>query len=104
MFSGAVCFFNAVLVVQNCVQVPLVEQKPVITVRQKSLTCFLSLFSREFALSSLKSGAKDILVATDVAGRGIDIKYVVISFAQFRLILFSLRLIAGIFSRSKFSL
>lgn len=29
---------------------------------------------REFALSSLKSGAKDILVATDVAGRGIDIK------------------------------
>lgn len=42
--------------------------------RQKSLTCFLSLFSREFALSSLKSGAKDILVATDVAGRGIDIK------------------------------
>ena len=33
----------------------------------------LSIF-REFALSSLKSGAKDILVATDVAGRGIDIK------------------------------
>jgi len=32
------------------------------------------LFCREFALSSLKSGAKDILVATDVAGRGIDIK------------------------------
>lgn len=29
---------------------------------------------REFALASLKSGAKDILVATDVAGRGIDIK------------------------------
>lgn len=29
---------------------------------------------REYALSSLKSGAKDILVATDVAGRGIDIK------------------------------
>ena len=27
-------------------------------------------------MSSLKSGAKDILVATDVAGRGIDIKYV----------------------------
>lgn len=35
------------------------------------------VFSREFALSSLKAGAKDILVATDVAGRGIDIKYVV---------------------------
>ncbi|GAB6030482.1 DEAD (Asp-Glu-Ala-Asp) box polypeptide 23 [Chamberlinius hualienensis] len=29
---------------------------------------------REFALASLKSGAKDILVATDVAGRGIDIR------------------------------
>lgn len=29
---------------------------------------------REFALGSLKSGGKDILVATDVAGRGIDIK------------------------------
>lgn len=29
---------------------------------------------REFALASLKNGTKDILVATDVAGRGIDIK------------------------------
>lgn len=29
---------------------------------------------REFALASLKNGSKDILVATDVAGRGIDIK------------------------------
>ena len=29
---------------------------------------------REFALNSLKNGSKDILVATDVAGRGIDIK------------------------------
>ena len=29
---------------------------------------------REFALNSLKGGAKDIMVATDVAGRGIDIK------------------------------
>lgn len=29
---------------------------------------------REVALAQLKSGAKDILVATDVAGRGIDIK------------------------------
>ncbi|KAA0183567.1 DEAD box ATP dependent RNA helicase, partial [Fasciolopsis buskii] len=29
---------------------------------------------REYALSSLKSGQKEILVATDVAGRGIDIK------------------------------
>jgi ATP-dependent RNA helicase DDX23/PRP28 len=29
---------------------------------------------RDFALLSLKQGAKDILVATDVAGRGIDIK------------------------------
>ncbi|XP_055352273.1 probable ATP-dependent RNA helicase DDX23 [Paramacrobiotus metropolitanus] len=31
---------------------------------------------REFALSSLKNGSKDILVATDVAGRGIDIQEV----------------------------
>jgi len=29
---------------------------------------------RDFALSGIKAGAKDILVATDVAGRGIDIK------------------------------
>ena len=29
---------------------------------------------REYALASLKSGAKDILVATDVAGRGLDVK------------------------------
>ena len=29
---------------------------------------------REHALTGLKEGAKDILVATDVAGRGIDIK------------------------------
>lgn len=31
---------------------------------------------REYALSSLKNGSKDILVATDVAGRGIDIQNV----------------------------
>ena len=30
--------------------------------------------SSESALAMLKSGGKDILVATDVAGRGIDIK------------------------------
>ena len=29
---------------------------------------------RDFALTSLKQGVKEILVATDVAGRGIDIK------------------------------
>ncbi|XP_015750329.1 PREDICTED: probable ATP-dependent RNA helicase DDX23 [Acropora digitifera] len=40
--------------------------------RQRETMWFV--FSREFALSSLKAGAKDILVATDVAGRGIDIK------------------------------
>jgi len=32
------------------------------------------VFNREFALQSLKDGSKDVLVATDVAGRGIDIK------------------------------
>ena len=32
--------------------------------------------SREFALASLKEGTKQILVATDVAGRGIDIRWV----------------------------
>lgn len=31
---------------------------------------------REYALASLKNGTKDILVATDVAGRGIDIQKV----------------------------
>lgn len=31
-------------------------------------------FFREFALASLKNGSKDILVATDVAGRGIDVR------------------------------
>lgn len=31
---------------------------------------------REYALASLKNGSKDILVATDVAGRGIDIQNV----------------------------
>jgi superfamily II DNA/RNA helicase len=30
---------------------------------------------RVYALESLKKGEKDILVATDVAGRGIDIRY-----------------------------
>lgn len=31
---------------------------------------------RVYSLGSLKRGEKDILVATDVAGRGIDIRYV----------------------------
>ena len=46
---------------------------------------------REFALSNLKTGAKDILVATDVAGRGIDIKDVslVINYGALHLILFA---------------
>ena len=30
-------------------------------------------FCRDYALQCLKSGTKEILVATDVAGRGIDI-------------------------------
>lgn len=30
--------------------------------------------AREFALQSLKDGSKNILVATDVAGRGLDVK------------------------------
>ena len=30
----------------------------------------------EYALDCVKNGSKDILVATDVAGRGIDIRYV----------------------------
>jgi len=30
--------------------------------------------AREYALDSLKTGVKDLLIATDVAGRGIDIK------------------------------
>ena len=30
--------------------------------------------AREYALNALKDGSKDILVATDVAGRGIDVK------------------------------
>jgi hypothetical protein len=33
-----------------------------------------AIFFREFALASLKNGSKDILVATDVAGRGIDVR------------------------------
>jgi len=45
----------------------------VFQLKQLNINTFLP-FCREFALSSLKSGAKDILVATDVAGRGIDIK------------------------------
>lgn len=34
----------------------------------------LSVLFRVYALESLKKGEKDILVATDVAGRGIDIR------------------------------
>ena len=35
---------------------------------------FFFKLSREHSLAQLKSGGKEILVATDVAGRGIDIK------------------------------
>jgi len=41
--------------------------------RGRSLFRGLGL-SSEVALSQLKNGTKEILVATDVAGRGIDIK------------------------------
>uniref|UniRef100_A0A8C7T9Y4 RNA helicase n=1 Tax=Oncorhynchus mykiss TaxID=8022 RepID=A0A8C7T9Y4_ONCMY len=51
--------------------------KPHERVEQKYNACTLhggkGQEQREFALSNLKAGAKDILVATDVAGRGIDI-------------------------------
>lgn len=63
-----------------------VNQKKGVDVLAKSLeklglsTCTLhggkGQEQREYALASLKSGSKDILVATDVAGRGIDIKNV----------------------------
>ena len=63
-----------------------VNQKKGVDILAKSLeklglsTCTLhggkGQEQREFALASLKSGSKDILVATDVAGRGIDIKNV----------------------------
>jgi len=33
------------------------------------------VYVREYALECVKTGVKDILVATDVAGRGIDIRY-----------------------------
>ena len=43
------------------------------------ITCFrfdiLTSLIREYSLGSLKRGERDILVATDVAGRGIDIRY-----------------------------
>uniref|UniRef100_A0AAR2J7C2 Probable ATP-dependent RNA helicase DDX23 n=1 Tax=Pygocentrus nattereri TaxID=42514 RepID=A0AAR2J7C2_PYGNA len=52
--------------------------KPHERVEQKYNACTLhggkGQEQREFALSNLKAGAKDILVATDVAGRGIDIQ------------------------------
>jgi superfamily II DNA/RNA helicase len=41
-----------------------------------SLTFFLYPSNRELALAQLKNGSADVLVATDVAGRGIDVKNV----------------------------
>jgi len=35
------------------------------------------MYIREYALECVKTGVKDILVATDVAGRGIDIRYTI---------------------------
>lgn len=45
------------------------------------LICFMVtvILSRVYSLGSLKRGEKDILVATDVAGRGIDIRYVLMT-------------------------
>ncbi|KAJ8313990.1 hypothetical protein KUTeg_008551 [Tegillarca granosa] len=54
-----------------------VNQKKGVDVLAKSLEKMgvsKSQEQREYALQSLKTGVKDILVATDVAGRGIDIK------------------------------
>ena len=46
---------------------------PLLRSRQEGTYDFYISF-REFALASLKNGSKDILVATDVAGRGIDVR------------------------------
>ena len=35
----------------------------------------ITILCSEYALDCVKNGSKDILVATDVAGRGIDIRY-----------------------------
>ncbi len=38
------------------------------------IVCVCVFVCRVYSLGSLKRGEKDILVATDVAGRGIDIR------------------------------
>ncbi|KAI8852691.1 P-loop containing nucleoside triphosphate hydrolase protein [Chytridium lagenaria] len=55
-----------------------VNQKPLERLGHKSTTLHggKSQEQREAALAALKTGTKDILIATDVAGRGIDIKNV----------------------------
>lgn len=76
-------------ILQNNIEPPIiifVNQKKGVDVLAKGLeklgynTCTLhggkGQEQREYALASLKAGTKDILVATDVAGRGIDIKNV----------------------------
>ena len=51
-------------------------------IKNKGVTLFMVIsrfdfcVSRVYSLGSLKRGEKDILVATDVAGRGIDIRQV----------------------------
>lgn len=39
-------------------------------------TFFVLYYNRELALAQLKNGTAGVLVATDVAGRGIDVKNV----------------------------
>ena len=47
--------------------------KHAVMVQAQLLCC---LYFRVYSLGALKRGEKDILVATDVAGRGIDIRLV----------------------------
>lgn len=56
------------------------EQRFVLLTFPKSITVLTSIFlffsHRELALAQLKNGSAGVLIATDVAGRGIDVKNV----------------------------